>query len=234
MSRSICAEQRVGLRTASLARWAESRVACANRLEFQTERRQLLPEMIVQIPGDPASLLLLGNDQSPQQADTRLFRIAKLGAARSEATSRRLLGDRAPRRLAAIEPLSMPVVPASVHQVHVTHDARGDLEVRRCDTCASNCGPFRRRNRLKWHASGSRGTSCEPSAGSATGNRTLRERPMIVLGLLSEQFFRLAAPRLHATIGVGCERGGGRPVDRRASVVLGDTSYLSRSSVSHS
>ena len=52
----------------------------ANRLEFQTERRQLLSKVIVEIPGDPAPLFLLRNDQTSQQADTRLFRIAKLRA----------------------------------------------------------------------------------------------------------------------------------------------------------
>ena len=52
----------------------------ANRLEFQTERRQLLSKVVVEIPGDPAPLFLLRNDQASQQANTRLFRIAKLRA----------------------------------------------------------------------------------------------------------------------------------------------------------
>ena len=34
----------------------------ANRLKFQTERRQLLSKVVVEIPGDPAPLFLLRND----------------------------------------------------------------------------------------------------------------------------------------------------------------------------
>ena len=73
MSRSICPSIGVDRVERGLGRCRRSDdVPC--RGELQTERGELLAKMIVQITGNPTALLLLRDDQTPEQLEPRLLR----------------------------------------------------------------------------------------------------------------------------------------------------------------